>query len=227
MAAHPRVLCISGSPRTRGNSQILAEAFAGGASAAGAMVEMVRAADLKVEPCRGCLRCNVLGKCAIRGDDFARIAESFCAADGVLFASPVYFHHVTAQLKTVLDRFRSMIHVRLVPGPEGLVHTPRYGPKRYALVLAMGAAWDRGVKEVVDLVEFIAGLDGSCRKVDTLVGRRLALTGQVAMDAKELEAALAKLGLDPSTAPSMLEENRRLLDAAAAMGARMASGLRE
>jgi multimeric flavodoxin WrbA/putative sterol carrier protein len=39
-----------------------------------------------------------------RQDDHAEIIEKVLSADGVILASPVYFRHVTAQMKTFIDR---------------------------------------------------------------------------------------------------------------------------
>jgi hypothetical protein len=207
----------------------LVDRFAEGARGAGATVEVFRTADLRIEPCRGCLRCNVLGRCAVRDDDWPRIGDAFAAARGVLIASPVYFLHVTGTMKLALDRFRSLFQVRMVEGGDGLVHDVRYDPdKEYGLILVQGGTWDRGLNEVRDLVEFVAGLGGGPpRAVDTLIGKRLGLSGQVGMSREALEAAFRKLGLPPALAAQGHEDNRVLLDRAREMGRRMAERILE
>lgn len=218
------ILALCGSPRPRGNTQILVDRFAEGAREAGATVEVLRTADLRIEACKGCLRCNVLGRCAIRDDDWPRIGEAFAKAHGVLFASPMYFLHVTGTMKLALDRFRSLFQVRMVAGGDGLVHDVRYDPdKAYGLILVQGGAWDRGLREVRDLFDFIAGLGGGRREVDTLIGKRLGLSGQVGMGREALEAAFRKLGLPPDLAAASFEENQGLLREAREMGRRMAA----
>jgi multimeric flavodoxin WrbA len=221
-----KILCLCGSPRPTGNTQTLVDRFAEGASEAGAEVEIVRSFDLDIRPCRGCLRCNIIGRCAIKGDDWPPLAESFCKADAVLFASPVYFHHVTGNLKLVIDRIRSLLHVRMVPGGIGLEHTPRYGPhKAYGLILVQGAQGEHGIREVRELIEFIAGLGGAPVPVDVLVGNRLGISGQVRMNAAELASIYEKLGLPTDGAPEHARYNDELRDKARDMGKRMAERL--
>jgi multimeric flavodoxin WrbA len=43
------------------------------------------------------------GECSI-DDDFEQLVPLLCAADVVVFASPLYWYSFTAQLKTVIDR---------------------------------------------------------------------------------------------------------------------------
>lgn len=50
-----KVLIISTSLRKNGNSDMLAQAFAKGAEAAGNDVEIISLADKKIAFCRGCL----------------------------------------------------------------------------------------------------------------------------------------------------------------------------
>jgi multimeric flavodoxin WrbA len=223
----PRILCLCGSPRPKGNTQRLVEAFATGAREGGAQVEVIRTFDLHIKPCRGCLRCNLIKRCALKGDDWPAIGEAFRRARGILFATPIYFHHVSGTLKLALDRFRSLLHVQMVPDGVGLLHTPRYdADKAYAAILVQGAAGGgQGEDSIRSLFEFIASMGGESVPVETLVGRRLGILGQVGMSAEELAAAYGKLGLPVEDAPVHAEANRALREQARDMGMRMASRL--
>jgi multimeric flavodoxin WrbA len=192
-------------------------------------VEVIRTFDLRIKPCAGCLRCNLIKRCALKGDDWPRIAEAFLRARGVLFATPVYFHHVTGTLKLALDRFRSLLHVQMVPEGMGLVHSPRYdADKTYAAILVQGAAGEgQGVEGIRSLFEFIASMGGVAVPVETLVGRRLGILGQVGMNAEELAVAYGKLGLPEGDAPAHAEMNRDLREKARDMGKRMALRIQE
>lgn len=97
------VLILSSSPRKGGNSDVLCDAFAKGAFAAGYAVRKVRIAEKKIGYCQGCYACRKLNHC-IQQDDAAELLEAMKAADVIVFASPVYFYSVSAQLKTVFDR---------------------------------------------------------------------------------------------------------------------------
>ena len=98
-----KVLVLSSSPRKGGNSDLLCDAFAKGAKEAGHAVTKIRVADKKVGFCTGCYACQKTGTCVIK-DDAATILKKMMAADVIVFASPVYFYSVCAQLKALFDR---------------------------------------------------------------------------------------------------------------------------
>ncbi len=98
-----KVLVISSSFRTKGNSARLAEEFMKGAVEAGNEVEFLSLHDKKIGFCRGCLVCQKTKKCVI-ADDADMIREKMLHADVLVFATPVYYYGVSGQLKTLLDR---------------------------------------------------------------------------------------------------------------------------
>ena len=64
-----KVLVISGSPRSGGNSDMLCDEFVKGAISAGNEVEKISLAQKKVGFCLACYYCsNHGGECAIRDD---------------------------------------------------------------------------------------------------------------------------------------------------------------
>lgn len=97
------VLILSGSPRKRGNSDILCDEFARGAAEAGHRVEKIRVAERNIGYCRACYACRETGSCVIR-DDMAEILQKMIDCDVMVMASPVYFYAIDAQLKAVIDR---------------------------------------------------------------------------------------------------------------------------
>lgn len=98
-----KILILSGSPRKNGNSDYLCEKFFEGAKDAGHDVEKIFISAKKIAYCRACYACQKIGKCAIN-DDMAEILQKIIDADVLVFASPVYFYSINAQIKTVLDR---------------------------------------------------------------------------------------------------------------------------
>lgn len=98
-----KVLVLSGSPRKGGNSDILCDAFARGASEAGHRVEKVFVQDQKIGACRACYACRGKGVC-VQKDDMAEMLEKMVAADVLVLATPVYFYSMDGQLKTLIDR---------------------------------------------------------------------------------------------------------------------------
>ncbi len=103
-----KILIISGSPRKGGNTELLAEAFAKGASKHH-QVEIVSVRDYKVNPCLGCNACFKTNGICAQKDDMALIYEKMNQADMLVIASPVYFYGISAQLKAVIDRFHNPI----------------------------------------------------------------------------------------------------------------------
>jgi multimeric flavodoxin WrbA len=114
------VLGIAGSPRRRGNSDVMLDAALAGAEAAGARVERVVASDAGIAPCRGCNACSRDGRC-IQTDGMAAVYELLDAADVIVVATPVFFASVPSTLKALYDRCQPYWARRYVlgePPPE-------------------------------------------------------------------------------------------------------------
>ncbi len=100
-----KVLILLGSPRKTGNSSVLADSLAKGSEQAGVQVETLFLHDMDINPCTGCDQCqreNATG-CVV-ADAMQEIYPKLKGADSIVFASPIYWFSVTAQLKMVIDR---------------------------------------------------------------------------------------------------------------------------
>ncbi|MGI6220516.1 MAG: flavodoxin family protein [Coriobacteriales bacterium] len=100
------ILVLQGSPNINGSTSILVEEFARGAREAGHAVERVDVAELDIAPCTGCVACGYNGPCAL-SDDMDLLRPKILGADMLVLATPLYYFDMTAQLKTVIDRFCS------------------------------------------------------------------------------------------------------------------------
>lgn len=98
-----KVLVISSSPRRGGNSDLLCDQFVRGAEEAGHQVEKICLRSLKIGFCSGCEACLEKGRCVI-ADDAPAVCEKMVDADVIVFATPVYFYSMSAQLKALIDR---------------------------------------------------------------------------------------------------------------------------
>lgn len=102
-----KIMVLCGSPRPKGNTNTVVEWFVQGASAAGAQVEKVDLAKLKLSAngCTCCLACQKSDRfeCVIH-DDAGPLLARMPQAQVLVFATPVYFFGPSAQLKLVLDR---------------------------------------------------------------------------------------------------------------------------
>lgn len=110
-----KILVLTGSPRKNGNSNTLADNFIKGARESGHHVERFDAAFAEVHPCIGCNKCGMNGPCVFK-DDFEFVRQHIVDADVVVFATPMYYFGISAQLKTVIDRFYAI---------NGQIHRPK------------------------------------------------------------------------------------------------------
>lgn len=100
-----KVLVLSSSARKGGNSDSLADEFIRGAQESGHEVEKIMVDRLKMHGCLGCDSCKRKpGICCVQKDDMFPLYEKFLGADVIVYASPVYYYAVNAQLKAVMDR---------------------------------------------------------------------------------------------------------------------------
>ena len=122
-----RVLGIYGSPRKKGNTDTMLDAFLEGAESAGATIDRLYARDIHPAGCVGCGGCDKKGHCVV-DDDMTGVYPLLEQSARIVVASPVYFYGVTGQLKLVIDRtqalFMKKLHAKekgwdLVIPPEG------------------------------------------------------------------------------------------------------------
>ena len=99
-----KIVVLQGSPNKKGSTFILADCFHQGAEAAGHTVEMIDVAHAKIHPCTGCIHCGYEGPC-VQKDDVESIRKKILDADMLVFASPLYYYGMSAQLKILIDRF--------------------------------------------------------------------------------------------------------------------------
>ena len=98
-----KVLGIMGSPRIKGNTDLLLDEALKGAQSRGAEVEKLTVSNLKIAPCREIYACLNDGNCVIK-DDMADIYPSISSADAVIVASPIFFYTVSAQIMALISR---------------------------------------------------------------------------------------------------------------------------
>ena len=99
-----KIVLLEGSPNKNGSSNTLANAFIEGAKEAGHGVDVIGAAHANIHPCTGCIHCGYEGPC-VQKDDVDDIRARVLAADMMVFVTPLYYYGMSAQLKTLVDRF--------------------------------------------------------------------------------------------------------------------------
>ena len=96
-----KIAIINGSAR-KGNTLTAINAFIKGASEKNE-IEVINPDKLNIAPCKGCGVCQCHKGCVDR-DDTNPTIDKIAAADMILFATPVYWWGITAQIKLVIDK---------------------------------------------------------------------------------------------------------------------------
>ena len=104
-----KIVVITGSPRKKGNSFAMTDAFIQAAEAKGHSVLRFDAAAMKIGGCRACETCYSTGRACSFDDDFNKIAPAILEADAIVFTMPVYWYSIPAQIKGVIDRIFSLV----------------------------------------------------------------------------------------------------------------------
>ena len=99
-----KIAVLNGSPKV-GNTAAMVNAFAEGAKEAGHEVEILHVGKMKIGGCLACEYCHTKGegKC-VQKDDMEKVMPAYKDADMIVFASPIYYFDVTAQLSAAIQR---------------------------------------------------------------------------------------------------------------------------
>jgi multimeric flavodoxin WrbA len=144
-------LILSSSPRKGGNSDLLCDEFANGATEAGHQVEKIFLADKEIIYCTGCDICqNNDGSC-IHKDDMSEILQRMISSDVIVFAVPIYCGSMYSKLKVFMERTY----------PQ---YTKIKNEDVYLLVTGVSNTKHRLDNSIVGLRNFVAGLPNSKEK---------------------------------------------------------------
>ena len=107
-----KTLGILGSTRKGGNTEVLLDVALQEAREMGGSTSKITLRDKVIAPCDGCQGCSRTGKCVIQ-DDMQGVYEEIRAADGIIWASPVYFWSMSGLTKNALDRTYALLFPKL------------------------------------------------------------------------------------------------------------------
>ena len=106
------ITVLNGSPRPRGNTAKMVNAFTQAAEAAGHETVTVDVCRMDIKGCLACESCHgrgEAGKCS-RKDDMHKIYNRLADTDMIVLASPIYYHGISGQLKCAIDRFYAVLY---------------------------------------------------------------------------------------------------------------------
>ena len=99
-----KIAILNGSPRKQ-NTSAMVQAFIEGAQAAGHEVEELQVGKMKIAGCLACEYCHTKGEgVCIQKDDLEKILPAYKEADMIVFASPIYYFTMTAQMEAAIQR---------------------------------------------------------------------------------------------------------------------------
>jgi multimeric flavodoxin WrbA len=107
-----KTLGILGSSRKGGNTEILLDVALQEARQMGSSVSKITLRDKVIAPCDGCLGCARTGECVLQ-DDMQEVYKEIREADGIIWASPVYFWSMSGLTKNALDRTYALLFPKL------------------------------------------------------------------------------------------------------------------
>ena len=106
-----KIIGINASPRKKANTETLVTTMLEGAAEKGAETRLVNLRDLQINGCLGCEGCKKqLGKC-VQKDDLTTLMQEMTTYDAILMGTPVYWYHVSAQFKILVDRLYSFFEI--------------------------------------------------------------------------------------------------------------------
>jgi multimeric flavodoxin WrbA len=178
------VLAFNGSPRKKGNTEVLLNAVTRGVEKAGGRIDIIRLCDLSISPCIGCGGCSKKGKCVI-DDDMTKLYDQIGSAKRIILASPIYFYGITSQAKAFVDRIQALWSRKYLLG-KGV---GRDQPDRKGYLVSVAATEGERVFEGAELTAsyFFDAVDAEYS--GALLVRGMDKRGEVSKVAKELERA--------------------------------------
>lgn len=114
MMMRKNILVVTGSPRKHGNSAAMADAFMRGAQEAGHKLERFDMAFHHIAGCTACDRCWDDGRACCIKDDWQEFSDKLEHADVVVFAYPLYWSTMPAQIKAAIDRLYSYCSAKTI-----------------------------------------------------------------------------------------------------------------
>ena len=112
------VIGISGTPRKKGNSELLLRYALKPFEKEGWNVKIFLLSELNINPCKACDSCKKNGFCIIK-DDMHKIYEAFRWCNAIIISSPVYFLNASAQLLSLLQRHYAVDGEKPLEGKVG------------------------------------------------------------------------------------------------------------
>jgi multimeric flavodoxin WrbA len=119
-----RILILNGSPRPKGNTKLMIQAFCKGLETAGHEYDVYDVCRMNIHGCLACEYCHNKGEgTCVQKDDMHQIYAELKDTEMLVLASPIYYHGISGQLKCAIDRFYSALYTK---APECLKYVSMF-----------------------------------------------------------------------------------------------------
>lgn len=100
-----KILILNGSPRPKGNTAAMIQAYRTGAESAGHSVTVFDVCRMNIRGCLACEYCHTKAfRTCVQQDDMQTIYPILDGADMIVLASPIYYHGFSGQLQCAINR---------------------------------------------------------------------------------------------------------------------------
>ena len=119
-----KIAAFLGSPRVKGNTELLLNEALRPAYEAGHYIRLFKLNTMSIKPCQNCGGCEKTGCCVMK-DDMGEIYDTIRGADRIILASPIFFFSISAQAKAMVDRCQAfwcekyLLKKTIPAGPRG------------------------------------------------------------------------------------------------------------
>ncbi|WP_415716258.1 flavodoxin family protein [Maridesulfovibrio sp.] len=157
-----KVASILGSPRKKGTSARIAQAFTDFMTEKGAEVVEYYLNGMSYKGCQGCEVCHSKQDCCVLKDDLTPALDSMREVDVLVLSTPVYYGDISGQFKMLIDRTWSHVDVDYNKADPYSSRIPE--GKTAILILTQGETEDRH-RDVIERYSVYLNLYGFDLKV--------------------------------------------------------------
>ena len=115
-----KVLAICGSPR-KGNTEAMLKRVLDGAKSGGALIELIKLGERKIEPCNAVCDCFETGHACPIEDEMQPLIAKMLSAGAIVLGSPDYFKNVSGIMKNFMDRTNGLCGKQRLAGKKAAV----------------------------------------------------------------------------------------------------------
>ena len=99
-----KILSVGGSPRAKGNSDILLQTISQGIKNAKVTTEVAQLRNFQFQSCIACEKCRTTKICTGLNDGLSLLYPKIIESKGLILVSPTHNYNITALMKSFIDR---------------------------------------------------------------------------------------------------------------------------